>query len=71
MKGFTIKDSVTNSYVGPIMINGLVFFYKKPSVYASKTTMEKLIVKLIEKYPLLENRLVIEEDFNEWEKRLF
>lgn len=63
MKGFTIKDSNTNSYLGPIMINGLVFFHKKPSVYASKTTMEKLMVKLIQKYPLLKNRLVLEEDF--------
>ena len=63
MKAFTIKDNVTNSYVGPIMINNLLFFYKKPSVYASKTKMEKLIVKLIQKYPSLKSRLVLEEDF--------
>ena len=63
MKGFTIKDNITNNYVGPIIINGLLFFYKKPSVYASKTIMKKLIVKLIQKYPLLKNRLILEEDF--------
>ena len=63
MKAFTIKDNVTNSYIGPIMINGLLFFHKKPSVYASKTTMEKLIVKLVQKYPSLSNRLILEEDF--------
>lgn len=63
MKAFTIKDNITNSYVGPIMINGLLFFHKKPSVYASKTKMEKLMIKLIQKYPLLRNRLVLEEDF--------
>ncbi len=63
MKAFTIKDNVTNSYVGPIMINDFLFFHKKPSVYASKTTMEKLIVKLIQKYPILSNRLILEEDF--------
>ena len=63
MKAFTIKDNITNSYVGAIMINNLVFFHKKPSVYASKTTMEKLMAKLIQKYPLLKNRLVLEEDF--------
>ena len=64
MKAFTIKDNVTNSYIGPIMINGLVFFHKKPSVYASKKTMEKLIVKLLQKYPPLNNRLILEEDFD-------
>ena len=63
MKAFTIKDNVTNSYIGPIMINGLLFFHKKPSVFASKTTMEKLIVKLVQKYPSLSNRLILEEDF--------
>lgn len=63
MKGFTIKDKVTNSYVVPIMINDVLFFHKKPSVYASKKTMEKLIIKLIQKYPSLKDRLVLEEDF--------
>lgn len=63
MEAFTIKDKITNSYVGPIMINNLLFFHKKPSVYASKTTMKKLMVKLIQKYPTLKNRLILEEDF--------
>lgn len=63
MKAFTIKDNITNSYIGPIMINGLLFFHKKPSVYASKTTMEKLIVKLVQKYPSLKNRLILEKNF--------
>ena len=63
MKAFTIKDNVTNSYVGPITINRLLFFHKKSSVYASKTKMEKLMVKLIQKYPSLKNRLVLEENF--------
>ena len=62
MKAFTIKDNITNSYVGPIMANGLVFFHKKPSVYASKTTLERVVIKLVQKYPLLKNRLVLEED---------
>ncbi len=61
-KAFTIKDNVTNSYVGPIMINNSLFFHKKPSIYASKKTMESLIVKIIQKYPSLKNRLVLEED---------
>lgn len=63
MKAFTIKDKITNSYVGAIMINGWLFFHRKPSVYASKTIMEKLIVKLTQKYPILNNRLLLEEDF--------
>lgn len=61
-KTFTIKDNATNRYVGPITINNLLFFHEKPSIYADKTTMEKLIAKLIHKYPSLKNKLVLEEN---------
>lgn len=62
MKMFTIKDNVTNNYIGAIIINNCLFFHKKPSVYASRRTIEKLMIKLIQKYPVLKDRLIIKED---------
>ena len=62
-KGYTLKDITTNSYVFTIMINGVVFFYPKPTVYSTKKIMEKLREKIYTKYPDSKGRLILEEDY--------
>ena len=63
IKYYTLKDTITNSYVSAIMINGVVFFYPKPTVYSTKKVMEKLREKIYTKYPDSKGRLILEEDY--------
>lgn len=46
MKAFTIKDTITNSYIGAIMINDMVFFIKNQPFIQLKSD-EKVNRKII------------------------